>query len=40
MRQIGWAYSSAGERLVDIEEVTSSILVTPTILSSLIANTR
>lgn len=26
-----WAYSSAGERLVDIEEVTSSILVTPTI---------
>src|SRR5690606_13589897 len=26
-----WAYSSAGEHLVDIEGVTSSILVTPTI---------
>jgi hypothetical protein len=35
MRQNGWAYSSAGERLVDIEEVTSSILVTPTIRKPL-----
>ena len=30
-----WDYSSAGERLVDIEEVTSSILVSPTIPSNL-----
>lgn len=31
----GWAYSSAGEHFVDIEGVTGSIPVTPTIHSAL-----
>lgn len=33
------AYSSAGERFVDIEEVTGSIPVTPTISPKIIVHT-